>query len=225
MFPARLPEETVNRMEKTLGAYHTAAQLQQRPVARGGTVLKSDWFPRYKVLPRLLKKRMYGDTAQKTGEHNDYSVFQVWGLGDDGKIYLIDQIRGKWDAMTLEEKCISFWDKHAVREPFTASLGQLLIEDKSSGTGLIQMIKKKGKIPVAGIPRTKDKVTRCLDAQGYMQSGLVVLPESAYYLADLTTEIDEFTLDDTHRYDDQLDPMLDAIADLLGKPKSIYEVL
>lgn len=225
MFPERLPEATVQRMEKTLGAYHTAAQLQQRPTTRGGSVLKSEWFPRYKTLPRFVRKRMYGDTAQKTKEVNDYSVFQVWGLGDDGKIYLVDQIRGKWEALELENKCIAFWNKHVVPEQFTAQLSKLLIEDKSSGTGLIQTIRSKGSIPVLGVPRTKDKVTRIYDGQGFMESGLVVLPETAYYLSDLTGEIDEFSLDDSHRFDDQLDPMLDAIADLLMKPKSIYDVL
>lgn len=222
--PHRLGEDDVKDMETTLGAYHTAAQLQQRPIIRGGTVLKSEWFPRWKVLPRLLYKRIYGDTAQKTKEANDYSVFQCWGLGDDGKIYLIDQVRGKWEALALEQTAKAFWDKHAQPQPFTANLGKMLIEDAASGTGLIQNLKKKA-IPIEGITRSKDKLTRCYDGQAFMESGLVCLPETAYYLSDLCAEIDEFTKDDSHRHDDQIDPMLDAIADLLSKPKGLWDVL
>ena len=31
-----------------------------------------------------------GDTAQKTKERNDFSVFEHWGLGNDGYLYLIN---------------------------------------------------------------------------------------------------------------------------------------
>jgi predicted phage terminase large subunit-like protein len=78
------------------------------------------------------------DTAQKTGERNDYSVFECWGLGDDGRAYLIDLIRGKWEAPELERQAIAFWSKHSARK--------MKVEDKSSGTGLIQSIKKKAEI-------------------------------------------------------------------------------
>ncbi len=39
-----------------------------------------------------------------------------------------------------------------------------MVEDKSSGTGLIQEIKRTERIPVRGVERNKDKLTRVMDA-------------------------------------------------------------
>jgi len=79
LHPERLNEATVAALEVTLGAFHTAAQLQQRPSVRGGNLIKTIWFKRYKVLPKLLWRAIYADTAMKIKESNDYSVFQCWG--------------------------------------------------------------------------------------------------------------------------------------------------
>lgn len=225
LHPERLPEDTVRTMESKLGAYHTSAQLQQRPTARGGVVFDSSWFVRYKVLPRIIRRIIYGDTAQKTKEHNDYSVFELWGKGDDGKIYLLDLIRGKWPAHELNKQAVAFWDKHQTYDELVgAPLWGLKIEDKTSGTGLIQYIANKGGIPVFAIPRTKDKLTRAYDGQPYIEKGLVCIPSRAPWVSDYTTEFDRFTKDDTHDHDDQIDPTLDAINDMLAT-NSLYDNL
>lgn len=225
LFPTRFDEKATQRLERELGTYATAGQLQQRPTPRGGGVLKSEWFGRYRVLPRIIKRRIYGDTAQKTAERNDFSVFELWGLGEDGKIYLIDMIRGKWEAHELDKKALDFWAKHKPYDEFkSCALTKMKIEDKTSGTGLIQNLKKKG-IPVEGIPRTKDKLTRAYDGQPFLEAGLVVVPEDAPFTSDLCEEVDKFTKDDSHMHDDQIDPMLDAINDLLTGKRSMWDAL
>lgn len=226
LFPERFNEEATKRLERELGSYGTAGQLQQRPTPRGGGVLKSEWFGRYKVLPNIVTRRIYADTAQKTKEQHDYSVFELWGLGRDGKIYLIDVLRGKWEAHELEKKAIDFWNKHQPYDEFASCpLSKMLIEDKTSGTGLVQYIKKKGSIPVAGVPRSKDKLTRAYDGQPFLEAGLVMVPEEAPWVSDFCDEVDKFTKDDSHMHDDQIDPMLDAINDLLAKRRSMFEAL
>ena len=90
------------------------------------------------------------------------------------------------------------------------------IEDKASGTGLIQGLKLKAQIPVAGIQRTKDKYTRLLDIVGYIESGQVSLPQDAPFVSDFVSECESFSADDTHAHDDQVDPMIDAINDMLA---------
>ena len=45
----------------------------------------------------------FGDTAVKKKEANDYQVAECWGLGDDGKLYLIDMLRDKFEAYELEK--------------------------------------------------------------------------------------------------------------------------
>jgi len=44
LWPKRFPENVVKQMERTLGPYGSAGQLQQRPAPRGGGMFKRDWF-------------------------------------------------------------------------------------------------------------------------------------------------------------------------------------
>lgn len=46
--------------------------------------------------------------------------------------------------------------------------------------------------------------------------GNVVLPERAEWLLDYKAEFSKFTREMSHKHDDQIDPTLDAIADMLG---------
>lgn len=226
LFPSRLNEKTVLGLEASLGTYHTSAQLQQKPNPRGGVVLNSEWFGRWTVLPKLVKRRIYGDTAQKIKVANDYSVFQLWGQGVDGRIYLLDQIRGKWEAHTLQQQVLDFWNKHQEFDAFySCPISKVMIEDKASGTGLVQTLKAKHSMPVHGIPRHIDKLTRAYDGQPYMQQGSCVLPAEAPWVSDYCAEIDAFTKDDSHDHDDQIDPTLDAIQDMLYKKRSMFDVL
>src|SRR4051794_12291835 len=66
-----------------------SSQYQQAPRAIGGNVIKGQWFPRASP-PRILYRKIYADTAQKTAERNDFSVFECWGYGEDKKIHLLD---------------------------------------------------------------------------------------------------------------------------------------
>lgn len=54
MFPERFPEPQVEELERTLGSYASAGQLQQRPTPRGGGLFKKEWFQPYPAgfLPR-----------------------------------------------------------------------------------------------------------------------------------------------------------------------------
>jgi predicted phage terminase large subunit-like protein len=58
-----------------------------------------------------------------------------------------------------------------------------------------------------------------------IESGLVWIPESAPWTNDFVSECEAFTADDTHAHDDQIDPMVDAINDMLAKKRSIYDNL
>lgn len=194
-----------------------ASQYQQNPVAIGGNIIRGEWFKTHSVLPKLKYRKIFADTAQKTAERNDYSVFQCWGLGEDGKLYLTDLIRGKWEAPELKKRAVAFWSKHAALdiEKF-GQLRQLMVEDKSSGTGLIQDIKLSNQIPVKGIERVKDKLTRVLDVVSYIEVGLMSVPEGSDFTSDFISECEAFTADDSHSHDDQIDPMVDAIVDMLS---------
>ena len=209
----QFPTESLHRLRAS-NSYVFAGQYMQTPTPAGGGIFKRDWWRYYSVLPDIKFRMIYADTAMKTGQHNDYSVLQCWGLGGDGKAYMLDQVRGKWESPELLAQARAFWSKHKGGK---SVLRQMKIEDKASGTGLIQQLKREG-IPVIGIPRNKDKVTRGYDAAPMVEAGNVLLPESAEYISDFLSEADVFP---NGAHDDQLDPMMDAISDLLVSPPNL----
>ena len=219
LFEERFPIDVVERDKKAMGSFATAGQFQQRPEPRGGGILKTDWWKYYTVPPEIEWRCIYADTANKTGQENDYTVFQVWGRGKKGGAYLLDMLRGKYEAPELRAQAIAFWNKHAGNKKGLGPLRAFKIEDQQSGTGLIQALKKEQEIPVKGIKRvSKDKVTRAYDAAPYIESGYVYLPQNANFLSDFLAETSGFP---TAKHDDIVDPMLDAVMDIMQPKKEM----
>lgn len=208
MFPERFPAHVVERDKRALGAYAWAGQMQQRPSPAGGGIFRDEWWQYWTEPPALEYRAIYADTAQKTGQQNDYSVFQLWGKSRQGQAVLLDMVRGKWEAPELMVQARAFWEKHRVG---ASPLRAMKIEDKVSGTGLIQTLKREG-IPVIAIQRDRDKITRAYDAAPMIESGNVLLPRSAPWLSDFLAEASAFP---NGAHDDQLDPMMDAVSDML----------
>lgn len=198
--------------------YTFASQYQQVPIALGGNVFKTDWFQYYGdgekcTLPkpdRFEYTFITGDTAQKAGELNDYSVFCYWGMFKN-RVYFIDGVRGKWEAPDLETNFVAFVNQCWKRNKECGSLRRIHIEDKASGTGLIQGAQKKIPIDINPVQRSTDKVTRAMDAAPVMRAGRVALPENHPMLPELLAEVAAFTFDDSHPNDDIVDNIVDAV--------------
>lgn len=203
------------KLMRTTDPYNTASQYDQNPVPLGGALFKSEWWKYYKsgtIIPEY--RFITGDTAQEIKEHNDWSVFQCWGV-KESNLYLMDQVRGKWEAPELRRTAKEFWLKHlgSGQAMTTNRLRAMHIEKKSSGSGLIQDLKAltEPPIPIVAIERNRDKVSRSMDMIPYLASGRVFLPEDAPWLSDYKGEFAKFTPMMTHAHDDQIDPTLDAI--------------
>lgn len=203
--------------------YTVSAQMQQDPTPAGGGMFKDKYWRSYEVLPADIDLyRIYGDTAQKTKEHNDWSVFQLWARSRSSGIYLVDQIRGKWEAPDLESKLVEFWNKHKPTQfkPFGAQV--VKIEDKSSGSSLIQSIKRDYMIPVEPIQRNTDKVLRAMGVVKYFAANYIHLPSNTDWVHDYKEEFRKFTPLMTHSHDDQIDPTMDAVEDLIVFEEMLY---
>lgn len=208
-WPSQFELSNLQRMEKA-NPYVFAGQYMQRPAPIGGGIFKDAWWGYYSLAPHLEYRTIYADTAQKTAEQNDFSVFQCWGRSVSGQAYLLDQLRGKWEAPELLVQARAFWRKHqsAVEG---GPLRAFKIEDKVSGTGLIQTLRREG-APIQAIQRDRDKVTRAMDVAPSVEAGNVFLPQNAPWLADFLAEAAVFP---QGAHDDQLDPMMDAVSDML----------
>lgn len=209
-WPAQFPPEMLDRLE-TSSPYVFAGQYMQNPAPLGGGLFKDEWWRFLDVQPLIRWRAIYADTAQKTKEQNDYSVFQCWGKTIDGQAVMLDMVRGKWEAPELETMARAFWAKHhAVQN--AGPLRAFKVEDKVSGTGLIQKLKREG-IPILPIERNIDKVTRAMDAAPYVQSGNVILLRNLAPLVDFLSEASVFP---NGAHDDMIDAAMSAITDMMA---------
>ena len=201
-----------------------AAQYDQEPNVSASRVFKEEWWGYYSVIPKTFKKRfIYADTAQKKGEFNDFTVFLDCGLGYDGHLYVLRHFRAKIEAPDLRTIGEQFWNEgRETTQKLLTPVSCFKIEDKVSGTGLIQELRRIPNVTVKDIQRSKNKVERALDATPQIAKNLVLLPSKETFLSDakwvngFIAEFNLFSKDDTHAHDDQVDPLVDAVNDLLG---------
>ena len=210
LFPSHKSLEFLKSRKETMPNANWESLFQQNPMVPGGNMFRDEWWKYYQVIPKLKWRGIYGDTAQKKDTQHDYSVFQCWGESLDGQAVLIDQLRGKWEAPELLINARAFFNKH--RGGPNGVLRHFKIEDKVSGTGLIQTLKREG-IPIIGIPRNTDKILRATDVSPLIESGNVLLPVNESWLSDYMSEFSQFP---NGKNDDQVDPTMDAITDILG---------
>lgn len=222
----RYPTQELKHIQ-TVNNFKFQSQYQQKPIASGGAVIKIEWFKYYPLNIQIEYKRIFitGDTAQKVKEHNDYSVFIVWGVTKFDKLHLLDMIRGKWEAPDLKKQVKILWNRWSKGIGNTHCSG-IHIEDKASGTGLIQEIKRECAIPVIPLRANKDKLTRLEAVLAHIEAGNVELPGSPEQNKDLLNECEAFTRDDSHKHDDIVDTVVYGIMVGLSKLQvSILEVL
>ena len=132
LHPAREPLFVLENIRRTMGEYNFAGQYQQSPAPLGGGLVKVEWFKHYdeKQRPERFDRIVQSwDTANKATELSDFSVCTTWGV--KGKnVYLPGLLRQRLEYPAL---------KRAVREQQNLyAATTVLIEDKASGTQLIQ---------------------------------------------------------------------------------------
>jgi hypothetical protein len=138
LHPEREPLEVLANLRRTLGEYNFAGQYQQSPAPFGGGLVKAKWFKSYSTLdlpPQFELIFESWDTANKATELSDFSVCTTWGIKDH-KLYLLDVLRERLEYPDLKRAVAN----HSAR--FRPN--NILIEDKASGTQLIQELKREG---------------------------------------------------------------------------------
>lgn len=215
---------------KDIDEFAYYSQYQQMPIIPGGSLIKADWWQFYDESEAEIKRMsdsliMTADTAHSAKDSSDYSVLQLWGFKSD-RIFLIDQIRGKWPYEVLLDKVINFWTKHSYKGIYNdiPAVSRLFIEDKSSGLSLLG---QKNVFKDAGIDASPwnaahfvgdgdgrhDKVARVNIAKLPIFDKKVYLPNDGNleWVADFIAECSSFNAEMTQSHDDQVDAMTMAV--------------
>jgi predicted phage terminase large subunit-like protein len=162
----------------------------------GGGLVKAEWFKRYREneRPERFDRIVQSwDTANKATELSDFSVCTTWGI--KGKnLYLLSVFRRRLEYPAL---------KRAVREQqnlFEANV--VLIEDKASGTQLIQELIADGCHGITRYQPDCEKIMRLHAQTAMIENGFVHIPETAPWLAEYLHEMSVFP---KGKHDDQVD--------------------
>jgi predicted phage terminase large subunit-like protein len=203
LHPARESEATLARLRAQMGSAAFLAQYQQAPCPREGVMVKAKWFPRYAPheLPPDFEARIIScDTANKASELSDYTVFTVWGVKD----------RHLWLLAVLRRRMEYYELKRVLKETIALHRADVvLIEDRASGTQLIQELNWENVRGVKACQPVGDKQMRLWAQAATMEQGFVHLPKEAPWLGEYLRELTSFP---NARYDDQVDSTTQAIA-------------
>lgn len=168
MHPERFPEDVVQEIEKAIGSYAAAGQLEQQPAPPGGTIFKRNWWKFYDELPESFDKEIQSwDLAFKGNSDSDFVAGQAWGKKGADCYLKPDEV---YEQLEFTETLIEF-EKFSQRHP----RGAKLIEDKANGPAVMSSLKKK----ISGIIAVNpdgDKVARARAVSPYVEAGNVWLP-------------------------------------------------
>lgn len=202
LHPARESLEELQQIRDHIGEFNFSGQYQQDPAPVDGGMVKREWLKTY--LPAEIPNQwgfvlQSWDTANKPSELSDYSVCTTWGVKDK-HLYLLDVFRRRLDYPGL---------KRAVRE--RAELFRprtILIEDKVSGTQLLQELAYEGVSQARRYKPTMNKIMRLHSVSGTFENGFVHVPEKADWLAVYMHELTTFP---RSKHDDQVDSTSQAL--------------
>lgn len=223
MFPERFPEETVAELEKTMGAYGAASQLQQRPAPREGGLFKESWFQIITALPDLQRIVRAWDFAatKKAGTNNpDWTAGVKVARTVDGKFIVLNTKRLRGSPMEVEQTLVNTaaLDGSGVTIRLPQDPGQA---GKAQAEGFIR---KLAGYPVKSERPTGDKATRAAPAASQAEIGNVYIYKSGDDVQDawIRPFLDELCLFPAAAHDDQVDAFADAINELaLGSSYNI----
>ena len=194
----------------TIGETNFAPQYLMRPAPAGGAMIKAAWFARYpsSAPPPFDRVIQSWDTANTVSELADHSVCTTWGLKGP-HFYLLNVLRKKLAFPDLK--------RAVVEQSRLFSPEAILIEDKASGTQLIQDLIHEGLSRVRGVKPEGDKTMRAHAQSATIENGFVHLPTEAHWLADYLAE---FAVFPSGRHDDQVDSTMQALAWAKVRPKA-----
>lgn len=107
LYPGRYDDDELTQLEKDLGSYAGAAQLQQRPSPRQGGIFKVDKLVPVRIIPNIHVRRCvrYWDKAGSE-QDGDYSagvlMCEMVPEWEGPRWIIADVVRGQWSAHKRE---------------------------------------------------------------------------------------------------------------------------
>lgn len=201
LHPERYDIDSLERIKKAVGPRTWNALYMQNPVPDEGAYFTRSMIRTYEKAPELLDIYNTWDLAVGQKQQNDWSVGVKWGVDSNDNIYVLDVLRGRFDAAELVDHILDMW-KSAKTQACGIEEGQIKL---TLGPFLEQRVKERRMhsfhhVPLK--PGRQDKVARARTLQGRMRQGQVYFPEQANWMDKLLDELLAFPFG---KHDDQVD--------------------
>lgn len=208
------------RIEEKHNSYVFASQYQQNPLPAGGGIFKQNDFSILEEEPEILATFITGDTSETSKTYNDPTVFSFWGVykikqfGEETEIFglhWLDCLQVWIEPKDLTQTFMQFYTdcmRHKVKPCVVG------IEKKSTGVGLLSMLKEIQGINVIDIPRTAasgSKADRFISIQSYVSRKQISFSKYAKHAEMCIEHMSKITANNTHRHDDIADTAYDAV--------------
>lgn len=194
LHPDRYDLKELERIRKTVGPRVWSALYQQRPAPEEGAYFTRDMIRYYEPhqLPRKLTVYATWDLAIGKKERNDYTVGLKFGVDEHDQIWILDMIRGRFDALEIVDHMLDMW-QHDDRFDLVGiekghiqmTLGPLL-DKRMAERRLFRFTYEVLQ------PGRSDKEARARSIQGRMRQGMVLWPMHAAWMKEAEAEILSF---------------------------------
>jgi len=189
LWPQFYSFDDLMKVRGSIGPKSFASLYQGDPVIAEGNIFKRDTLRYYKELPKLESKVVYWDTAFKTSQRSDFSAYVEIGIANEA-FYVLDCWNKRAEYPEL---------KRMVSAQYYRDLPNVvLVENKMSGIAIVQELQRDTRIPIMSPSSQRvgkfemDKVARANAVSGLVETGKVLLPESAPWLYDFIEQLCAF---------------------------------
>ncbi len=200
--------------------YVFASQFMQNPIPAGGSLFKPEWFTILDEEPEISMTFITADTAETNKSYNDATVFSFWGVyeivtmgrltGELG-LHWLDCQEIRVEPKDLKDAFLDFW-QDCMRYKIPPLMAA--IEKKSTGTTLVSVLQELRGMQIRNIERNRasgSKTQRFLEIQPYVASHRISFNYDAKHKHMCIDHMSKITANDSHRHDDVIDTLADAI--------------
>lgn len=219
LFPERFSAEQVTDLEKTLGSYATAGQLQQRPAPREGGMFKRHWFGTARAIPARTEFVRGWDLAASVGQNVAYTAGVKIGRYADGRYVIANCCRDRLSAGGVQRLIRNTAEADGVecRISLPQDPGQA---GKAQAQSLVMLLSG---FRVRATPESGDKVVRAEPLSAQAEAGNVDILRTGDPAKDAWIEpfLDEVTTFPGSQFKDQTDAASRAFHELATKTSKV----
>lgn len=214
--PDRYTAQDLEDIRLTMGDYSFNALYQQRPVGRDGSLFQVSRLGYVDSVPDGLQSCRAWDKASTAGDGDWTAGVRMAGPDTDGKFYVVDVVRGRWEPDERNRKIVETArrDTTAVRIRGPQDPGSAGVDDAKA------FIRMLAGFTVSIVRPSGNKVVRADPYAAQVNAGNVLLVKGLWN----RPYIEELRTFPQGKHDDQVDASSDSFNALAGQRAVTFSI-